>query len=395
MAAISANDVWAVGSFGDSSNYYQTLTEHWDGVAWSVVGRPNVSPIVSVLTGVSATGPDDVWAVGWYSTTGPNAQNMTMHWDGTQWRLVSSPTAGTNSRFNAVVAISASDVWAVGYSGASTYQALAIHWNGTAWSVVWTTNVGTGSNALNAVAALASNDVWAVGYDESLLQTLTLHWDGSSWGVVSSPSVGTDGSVLTDVTAIAPDEVWAVGYSGSYFSAFLTLTMHWDGSAWNIVASPDPSSDNQLSGVASLAAGDVWAAGFDSDGTLGNTLTEHWDGTTWNVVASANVSSTNSLMAVAPVSAYDAWAVGSKFSGGFYHSLIERYVNTCGPTSTPSVTATETPTTPPSASATPTACDINFNDVLPGSTFYAYVHCLACLDIVQGYPDGSFRPNDV
>ena len=146
--------------------------------------------------------------------------------------------------------------------------------------------------------------------------------------------------------------------------------------------------------MAGLAAGDVWAVGFDNDGTSGNTLTEHWDGTTWNVVASANVSSTNSLMAVAPVSAYDAWAVGSKFSGGFYHSLIERYVNTCGPTSTPSVTATETPTTPPSASATPTACDISFNDVLPGSTFYPYVHCLACLGIVQGYPDGSFRPND-
>ena len=122
------------------------------------------------------------------------------------------------------------------------YQALAIHWNGTAWSVVRTPNVGTGTNALNAVAALASNDVWAVGYDESLLQTLTLHWDGSSWRVVTSPSVGTDGSVLTDVTAIAPNDVWAVGYSGSYFSAFLTLTMHWDGSAWNIVASLNPSS---------------------------------------------------------------------------------------------------------------------------------------------------------
>src|SRR4029079_6244466 len=39
-------------------------------------------------------------------------------------------------------------------------------------------------------------------------------------------------------------------------------------------------------------------------------------------------------------------------------------------------------------------CDISFNDVLPGSTFYTYVHCLACLGIVQGYPDGTFRPND-
>jgi hypothetical protein len=29
-----------------------------------------------------------------------------------------------------------------------------------------------------------------------------------------------------------------------------------------------------------------------------------------------------------------------------------------------------------------------------GSTFYQYIHCLACLGIVGGYPDGTFRPNN-
>jgi hypothetical protein len=28
-----------------------------------------------------------------------------------------------------------------------------------------------------------------------------------------------------------------------------------------------------------------------------------------------------------------------------------------------------------------------------GSTFYPYIHCLACLGIINGYPDGSFKPN--
>jgi hypothetical protein len=28
-----------------------------------------------------------------------------------------------------------------------------------------------------------------------------------------------------------------------------------------------------------------------------------------------------------------------------------------------------------------------------GSTFYHYIHCLACLGIINGYPDGSFKPN--
>ena len=41
-----------------------------------------------------------------------------------------------------------------------------------------------------------------------------------------------------------------------------------------------------------------------------------------------------------------------------------------------------------------TACSLEFIDVLQGSTFYPYVHCLACRSIISGYPDGTFRPND-
>jgi hypothetical protein len=40
-----------------------------------------------------------------------------------------------------------------------------------------------------------------------------------------------------------------------------------------------------------------------------------------------------------------------------------------------------------------TQCTATFSDVPPGSTFYDYVRCLACQDIISGYPDGTFRPN--
>jgi hypothetical protein len=32
--------------------------------------------------------------------------------------------------------------------------------------------------------------------------------------------------------------------------------------------------------------------------------------------------------------------------------------------------------------------------VPPGSTFYPYIHCLACLGIINGYTDGTFKPNN-
>jgi hypothetical protein len=39
-------------------------------------------------------------------------------------------------------------------------------------------------------------------------------------------------------------------------------------------------------------------------------------------------------------------------------------------------------------------CNIEFSDVLVGSTFHAFVLCLACRDILGGYDDGTFRPQN-
>ncbi|MEA2574051.1 MAG: hypothetical protein QOH93_1349 [Chloroflexia bacterium] len=67
----------------------------------------------------------------------------------------------------------------------------------------------------------------------------------------------------------------------------------------------------------------------------------------------------------------------------------------------PPASATPTTTgTPPTATASPTAsptplCDIQYSDVPPGSPFYSFIECLACKGIVSGYPDGTFRPNDL
>jgi hypothetical protein len=83
---------------------------------------------------------------------------------------------------------------------------------------------------------------------------------------------------------------------------------------------------------------------------------------------------------------------------------ISTNIPTGTPTNTPATPATPTPAitvvsspSPPATSSpatpTPTACTLTFTDVPPGSTFYPYVHCLACLDIINGYHDGTFHPN--
>jgi hypothetical protein len=65
--------------------------------------------------------------------------------------------------------------------------------------------------------------------------------------------------------------------------------------------------------------------------------------------------------------------------------------DTSVPTDTPVPTDTST-AVPPTATAT--ACTIQFSDVPVGSTFYQWIHCLVCLGIVNGYSDGTFRPNN-
>jgi len=64
------------------------------------------------------------------------------------------------------------------------------------------------------------------------------------------------------------------------------------------------------------------------------------------------------------------------------------------PSSIPTATATRNTTTPLPTATSSTPCPIQFTDVPQGSTFYDFVRCLACRGIINGYPDGTFRPNN-
>ncbi|MEO8288428.1 MAG: S-layer homology domain-containing protein [Chloroflexota bacterium] len=79
-------------------------------------------------------------------------------------------------------------------------------------------------------------------------------------------------------------------------------------------------------------------------------------------------------------------------------TMLSYTIAACPATSTPVATATQpaaTSTVPAatatagSATATPTACTLEFADVLPGNTFYPFIKCLACRNIINGYPCGG------
>src|SRR5450759_2558898 len=235
VAALRSSDIWAVGYYhNDSFNSTRALIERWNGTQWKTVAHPNPSTTSNFLYHVVALSGSDVWAVGRYTDSNFNQLTLIEHWNGTTWKVVASPNP--SARFNtlsSITAISANDIWAVGDAPDANgdYITLSEHWNGTMWKIVTSPNPSSTFSHLYGVTALAPNNVWAVGFYASVdtFKSLVIHWNGSKWNVVSSPNPGTDSNVLNAVTALSATNIWAVGYklNSGTTSTTRTLIEHW------------------------------------------------------------------------------------------------------------------------------------------------------------------------
>ncbi len=333
VAAVSSNDVWAVGSFRTEPEQH-ALALHWDGVAWSIVPIPNL-PSPSSLNGIDAISSNDVWAVG--QTIVSETVPLITHWDGTAWSVVPSPIPGSFGELQSVAAVSSNDVWAVGYSFTSNSErgSLTMHWDGTAWSVAPNPNLGSSVGFLNGVTAVSSNDVWAVGNLRSAadeVSPLVMHWDGTDWSVVPRPNPPGNND-LSGVAAASSSDVWAVGTTDPGATA---LILHWDETAWAVEPTPSGTGFG-IDGVSVFSADDVWGAG--------SFATWHWDGTTWSVVGSVMYGV--AVTTVANAQDRDVWLVGYTQHDQVSDTLTARFCGTVL-TETPSATPAPSATTAPS-----------------------------------------------
>jgi len=302
VAATSSSNAWAVGYYVNSNQVEQTLVLHWNGTAWKRVASPDPGGTSrwNVLSGVAVTSSSNAWAVGYYVNSSYVAQTLVLHWNGIAWKRVSSPDLGTNNELVAVKAISKTNAWAVGYHDTKAYvaQTMIVHWNGTSWTTVSSPNPAgtTYANYLTGITAVSSSNAWAVGhyYTATAAQTLIVHWNGTAWKRVASPDPGGlsyEDNLLYGVAATSSSDAWAVGAYRNASSVYQTLVAHWTGTAWEQVASPDPavSQHNILNSVAATSSFNAWAVGFTASASTGTgyqTLILHWDGTAWTDVAS-------------------------------------------------------------------------------------------------------------
>src|SRR5260370_502635 len=147
-----------------------------------------------------------------------------------------------DSGLGGVSAVAGSNAWAVGsYDDyrARASATLILHWNGTAWTQVKSPNpspspFSSNANYLNGVSARSGSNAWAVGYydNNAIANTLVLHWNGTAWTQVKSPNLPNNNFALDRVRARSGTTAWAVGSYNDTTGASKMLILHWNGTAW-------------------------------------------------------------------------------------------------------------------------------------------------------------------
>jgi hypothetical protein len=194
-----------------------------------------------------------------------------------------------------------------------------VHRNGRGWTLVRSgvVNWDSGGQPVT-IGGTSDRDIWLVTVNADG-KAVVEHWDGARFSQVHLPlPAGTKGEQLTSVSAVSRTDAWAVGYYVPTNGPTATLVEHWNGTAWKLVAFPNPGRDgkdrpsSELSGVSALSPDDVWVCGFyPVPGGQLRTLLAHWNGTRWQQIATpASVKITNLLNGISAPAPDDIWSVG-------------------------------------------------------------------------------------
>ncbi|MFF0061621.1 hypothetical protein ACFYRC_08730 [Streptomyces sp. NPDC005279] len=179
----------------------------WDGTAWRRQTLPDVGK--GELTSLTAVAPDDIWAAGTSFATGDTTETaLLLHWDGTSWTRVAAPAGAADEHrwLSGITALGADDVWAVGGSTSKgADRPYAVHWDGKKWTDVRTPAIADGR--LRAVGRAGDGALWAVGGKGAVSVALRFDAQQRRWEQAADPGVVVRG--FTTVPSSA--DLWTVG----------------------------------------------------------------------------------------------------------------------------------------------------------------------------------------
>ena len=279
----------AVGyGFDDVKVNIQPIVGLSNGLTWSIRRGPVPTSTKADhggrMYGAACVAATRCFGVGWFNL-GIRTRTLILAWNGAGWSVFSRPDpAGSSSSVLSGIACPTSTMClAVGnaaYGDPAPTRTLVTRWNGASWSVVPSPNASATSrdNALNAISCRTATFCVAVGAAsrKTTSRTLVEQWNGKAWSVVPSPNP-TDYAVLTSISCATTTACVAVGYQRSPYKGFIE---QWNGSRWALAAAPVPTTGTSfLRGVACPTAKRCYAVGLHN---ATSTLMLQWDGKRWS-----------------------------------------------------------------------------------------------------------------
>lgn len=233
-----------------------------------------------------------------------------------RWRI--AYTTGINrSSFQTVLALSRTDVWAIGYI--TPFQGGDIpvirRWNGRSWSALQVPRK-FGRSTPTAAAGSSPRDIWMFGEyatdNGTRPHVYALRWNGS-WTVRGLwPTYET----IDAAAVISPSDVWVFGPFG---------TRHYNGHTWTKY-----KLHYTITAASAISATDIWAVGTDTQFESGTPALLHWSGSSWTSVPLPSISSAAGqpqpqLLSVLATSRRELWIAGyTVAANGDFRPLVLR-----------------------------------------------------------------------
>jgi hypothetical protein len=177
---------------------------------------------VSTLDAIAAISPNDIWAVGGYDRAlrSPNTKTryrptyrvrlLSEHWNGTRWTLGPTPVMDGVEDLGGLPTWSLQDVFAdpsgdvVGLRE-DEFVSRPVWWlTGSGWTP---DHSWKPMYSADAIAVTNHDDAWVMGWATKKGDLSAAHWDGNQWLITGLPATGH----VYAAAASAADDVWAGG----------------------------------------------------------------------------------------------------------------------------------------------------------------------------------------
>jgi hypothetical protein len=261
ITAVSSTDAWAAArTCAAPCSPASLVVQRWTGKKWISVPAPKgLTSSTTSLGGavVGASSATDAWVFA-FLTQAASSRTDALHWTGRRWTQTRFPPF---SEITSAAVFSSKDAWAFGTAGASAAP-YDVHYNGKHWR---TARLPGSPQALSAVSA---TDMWAIGPTMATARKplaaqhlIAMHWTGANWQTLALPKVTVpagDYIVTGSIAALGSDNVWetyALGHAGPCCFSFGGLE-HWTGAKWHTV--PVPYAVFRVTSTSQDGHGGIW-----------------------------------------------------------------------------------------------------------------------------------------